>query len=439
MKLHLIRFFQVLLLGLASASFLTSCGGGGATTTENPPTGGLLRIVPEVGTIYAGIPFTFQMIGGRPPYTLVSSEPALIKLPERTSSHSVTVVANNPGVVDANLQPGELPTRTVTISVRDATGDFRNSQLRVAQNFLTGYGIQFTPSNCPGGAQACAGGETAILMQATFAGNLRGNEPFRFEVLRGNFSLRNPATGQVAQAVTLNSDHQGKIVGPMIVVPLNVPTQVAVVRVIHVPTGVYSDHVFVIGQTQATANQINAIPDSFTFRGPLRGVCGTGIADFYVFDGVPPYTAVSSSPSVTVTPTVSPTQPGRFTIRADDPNICLTATIIVTDSIGGRDTVTVTTAEGSNVPPTPPEPPDLVVAPTSLTLGCGQSGSVTVVGGTGVYSVNSTSATVTATASGNTVTITRLPAGTSPTSVGISITDGSQVVAVTATVPAVCP
>ena len=442
MKFHSLRSLLVLLLALVSAGLLSSCGGGGANGTGNPPTGGLVRIVPEVGTIYAGIPFTFQMIGGRPPYTLSSSEPNLLPLPARVSGHSVTVVANNPGVIDADLKPEDLPVRTVTVSVRDATGDFRNSELQVAQNFLTGYGIVITPTTCVTGGQACAGGESAVRMQATFGGNLFGNQSFRFEVVRGNFSLRNPLTGQLAQAITLNSDHTGTITGPFIVVPPGVPTQLAVLRVIHVPTGVYADHIFTISQTAATANQLTVIPDTFNFKGALKGQCGTGVADFFVFDGVPPYTAVSNNTAIQVTPTVSNSQPGRFSVVANRQDACVNATIVVTDSLGARDTVTVTTVEGDATPPTPPEPPDLTVGPSSITLGCGQSGSVSVVGGTGIYSVNSTNSNVTATVGGNTLTITRagpVGPGAGTLTAGISVTDGSQIATVTVTAPATCP
>ena len=440
MKFHSLRSFLVLLLALVSAGILSSCGGGGAAGGSSPPTGGTIAILPATGTFYAGIPVTFQVVGGRPPYVLTSSEPNLLSVPDRITGHSFTSVPNNPGVIDADLEEGELPVRSVTLTVRDATGAINSAtQVQVAQNFLTGYGIIITPTTCPSGTQACAGGESSIAMQATFRGNLFGNEQFRFEVLRGNFSLRNPATGQVSQSVTLNSDHTGTIIGPFIVVPTNVSTHLAVIRVIHVRTGVYADHIFTISQASTTPSTITAIPNSFTFTGPLENICGTGVADFFVFDGVAPYTAVSTNPAITVTPTVSTSNPGRFTIRADNQNACVNATIVVTDSAGGRTTVTVNTVEGADSLPEPPEPPDLEVGPSSLTLGCGQSGSVTVVGGSGVYSVNSTNSNVQASASGNTVTITRLNSGTSPTSVGISITDGSQVVTVTATVPATCP
>ena len=440
MKFQSLSRFLVALLLLGSAALVSSCGGGGGSTA-NPPTAGNDLFINPAGTAYAGIPYTMFITGGRPPYTLTSSEPSLFPIENRTSANTVTIVPNNPGVIDADLQDGELPSRSVNIFVRDSTGLTGTATVRVSQNFLTGYGVVFNPVLCPEGQQACAGSDSAVVMQATFAGNLFGNQPFRFEVLRGNFSLRNPATGQVAQSITLNSDHTGTVTG-LITVPPGTPTQLAVLRVIHVPTGVYADHVFVINSVSIT-NEIVALPDRFTFEGPLVGICGTGVGDFFVFDGTAPYTAVSSNPQIVVTPSVSTSNPARFTVTVNGASPpCPEGTIIVTDATGARTTVTVTSEEGTTEPPAPPDPVDLVVGPTAITLGCGQSGSVTVAGGSGFFSVNSTSPSVTATVSGNTVTISRAgPAGPGSGTLNgtISITDGSQIVTVAVTAPANCP
>lgn len=443
MKFHSLRSsLTAFVLACGSAILLAACGGGGAG--GNPNQGGPISISPsgENVTLYAGMPFTFQLQGGRKPYTLTSSDPGILEMPARVNGHEVTVVANNPGVIDTGLQPGELPVRSIQINMRDSTGILVTTEVKVAQNFLTGYGVNIAPTTCPSAsasghdpaAQACAGGESAIRMQATFNGSLAGNRQFRMRVLRGNFSLRNPVTGQASQEITVTSDHTGSVLA-ILEVPANVPTQLGVLRVQDVATGVYSDTVFTISGFSASQS-ITPVPNDFTFTGPLTTTCGTGTASFLVFDGVAPYTAVSSDPNLTVTPS-SPTNPGQFTLNAFNPNWCMdNATIVVTDARGGRGTVTVTTETG---PLAPAEPAPFNVAPSSITLGCGQSGSVTVVGGTGSYFTNSTHPAVSAIASGTAVTITRANTGTSPTSVIISVSDGREIAEVTATVPATCP
>jgi hypothetical protein len=194
------------------------------------------------------------------------------------------------------------------------------------------------------------------------------------------------------------------------------------------------DEVFTITQG-IISGQLTILPNSFTFTGPLQGVCGTGSADFIVFDGDPPYTAVSSNPNVSVTPTTNSANPARFTVSAFNPNVCVDTSIIVTDREQRRGTVSVKTEEGSKTLPA------LAVSPTTVSLNdtCGFSSSVTAVGGVGPLSVNSSHPRVSATLSGNTVTITRLtpdpasPPGPSfyPTTATVSITDGATISSVT--------
>jgi hypothetical protein len=429
-------------LALVSAVALSSCGGGGASST---PQGGPLTLQPSGGSIYAGVPYTIQFTGGSAPYTLASSEPLLLAVPQSVRGNSITVVANNPGVVDVGLDPNEVPRRSVNISVRDATGSQVAGTYNVLQNFLTSYGISFSPTSCPNGTvpavgSVCAGGDIAVRLSATFNGNLTPNRQFRLEVIRGPFFWVHPSSGVVGNSVTVTSDNQG-VVTAIMRVTAGVPTQLAVLRVVDVASGVYVDHTFVIDGANANA-VLTAIPQAFTFTGPDSATCGTGVGDFFVFDGLPPYSATSSNPNVTIEALDPNSNPGRFRIRAINPGICLTdATVVVVDSLGARTTVTVNTATGSNPPATPPPPP-LTVAPNAITLGCGQSGSVSIIGGSGTSrSASSPDPRLTATTTANTLTITR--SGVNPATGGnvtsqVNVSDGSSIATVTVTHPATC-
>jgi hypothetical protein len=433
------------LLVAAAGLMLAACGGGGAATSTGPNQGGLPVMQPDGATFYAGIPNTIVITGGKRPYVMTSSEPSVLPVPLTVNSSTVEVVPANPGVIDTGLPAGSLPIRTVNIQLRDAAGNVAAPiSIKVGQNFLTGYGVAFN-SNCPtvGSATtapaACAGGETELLLQSVTNGSLHGNRAVRFEVLKGPFSfVQLPNATIVGNTYTTTTDHEGKAIA-LIRVNQNVPSQLAVLRVIDVATGVYVDQVFPIS-TGAPRSTLTAIPNAFTFTAAQKGVCGTGSGQFLVFDGIPPYTALSSDPNVSVSPSSTNANPGLFTISAFNPGICLTgSTIVITDSTGARTTVTVDTKEGT-AEPTPPPP--VAVAPATITLACGTSGSVSVVGGAGGYIVNSTHPRVTAVASGTTITITRLAgdAGASfPTTGAVSITDGSSTATVTLTVPANCP
>lgn len=453
-------------LAVAASLLLGSCGGGGAASPG--PQGGPLQIQPATGTLYAGVEYTIQVSGGRPPYTLSSSEPALLAVPTVLNGFSFTVIPNNTGVIDAGLPPGSLPTRSVTITMRDSVGStVSTSGLSVAQNFLTGYGV-FYQSNCPAAAgaapaAACAGGETAVTLNATINGNLNGNREYRFEILRGPISWffpNNQAQGGVisGNTVTTRTDHQGDAY-VWFRVTSAVGTQLAAFRVVDVATGASTVHlVTIVGVPVGGA--LEAIPDQFTFTGRNTTECGTGTADFLVFDGTPPYTATSSSPNLTVfrtgtnppfnPPITSNTQPGRFTLQVSNPNVCLSdVPIVVTDVNNARVTVTVNTKPGES----PPPPTPVSVTPGTLTLQCGQSGSVSILGGgsggtTGSsFSVSSADPRVSAAVSGRTVTVTRAAADVPtvpPTPPGtisyvVTVTDGSTATTIGISAPAVCP
>jgi len=420
-------------LVIVSSALVGSCGGGGAQT--NPSVNGQLSLVPAQGTLYAGIAYNFQLAGGRPPFLLGSSEPVLLPVPNRIEGFNFQVVPANPGVVDSGLTPEQLQGRSVIITVRDSLGqEFFTAEtggIFVAQNFLTGYGVFFT-SNCSG--QACSGSETLVRMAAIINGVRYGDRAYRFCVVRGNFQFVVPETPSNLPAVLQNcvdtrTDHSGTAT-VRLRVPSDATTQLATLRVIDVATGVYVDEVFTITQG-AIVGALTVLPNDFTFTGPRVGVCGTGSADFIVFDGDAPYTAVSSNPNITVTPTTNSSNPARFTITAFNPNVCVDTTVVVTDRNNRRATVTVKTEEGSGTLP------PLAVAPTTVSLNdtCGFSTSVTAVGGVGPLSVNSTHPRVSAVISGNTVTITRLtpdpasPPGPSfyPTSAQVTVTDGATI------------
>jgi hypothetical protein len=84
----------------------------------------------------------------------------------------------------------------------------------------------------------------------------------------------------------------------------------------------------------------------------------------------------------------------------------------------------------------------MTVAPTDVTVLCGQSASVAVVGGTGNYFTTSTHPRVTAVVSGNTVTITRLTGDGAviyPTSGTVAISDGATIKTVDVTTDPNCP
>jgi hypothetical protein len=453
-------------LVLLASFLLVSCGGGGAGNTN--PTGGPPQILPGTGTLYAGVEYTFTLAGGRAPYFLSSSEPSVLPVPFSVDGHTVNLVPANTAVVDTGLPPGALPVRTVVITMRDSIGSTASTQgLVVAQNFLTGYDVFYT-SNCVaagtgGAANACAGGETLISIRAEINGNLLGNREYRFEVVRGPFTFSNIGpNGQVVASGTLGAggntwttrtDHTGEA-NAIIRINNNVGTQIGVYRIVDVATGASTQYVLNIAGVPLSG-ALTAIPEEFTLAGANSASCGTGAGDFLVFDGTPPYTAVSTFPQTLLVEAidrpatnVSQTQPGQFRFTATNPFFCMDpGTIVVRDANNRQVTVEITTEEGSGDPPPPPIRP----TPGSLTLGCGASGSVILVGGAGTFTAASSDARITTTGSSRIVTITRTgtdPAGTAPSptpgtpnviSYVVNVTDGTQVIGIGVSAPSNCP
>ena len=419
---------------LASAFLLSSCGGGGATPVIVDT--GPLQISPADASWFGGTIYTITINGGTPPYQLSTSEPSLLPLPQSISGHSLQVLPNNPSVVDAGLPPDALPIRTTNIFARSAEGLTATAVIRIGQNFLTGYGFHFGVTTCQT-SSPCAGGETAMIFDATTNGNILQDRVFRIERVRGPFQFVDPLnTNNQKDVINVVSDHEGKFTA-VIRVAIGIPTQVGIIRITDTNSGANVLQTFNISGEPATG-VLTVIPESVTLTGPNGTTCGFGTFDVLVFDGAAPYTAVCPNPQIQVVNSPSNSQPGRFTFNVGASTQCLTGEqCVITDAFGARKTFTVTTVKGTSPPATP-----LTVSPSTLSLVCGQSGSVTVVGGNGNYAVNSSNSRVTATVSGNTVTITRLtgdPApGSFPTSATISVTDGTSIGNTVATVPASC-
>jgi hypothetical protein len=419
----------------AAALVLASCGGGGATSS--PGSAGNLQLLPGAGSIYAGVPTTFNIVGGRAPYLVTSSEPTLIEVGFTTSSNDFTIVARNPGVIDPQSDPDEVPRRTVNIEVRDSNGRATTNTYFVLQNFFTGYGAFYantcaapTAADAP---QACSGTDTVVNLVPVSNGTLYGDRDFELRKVRGDFQWvhENPATTpQLVDTIRVRTDHEGKAIIRMRVT-IAAPTQIATYTVTDVATGATTTHNFIIVQ-QAAFDVITLVPNEVTFTGGLATECGLGSADVFVFGGTPPYT-VTAPAGLAISPTTVASSGGKFAVTAPRASAPCPpdATVLVADSRGSIGTVTVIRAAGAGTPP------KLAVSPDTIaSLTCGAAIPVTVVGAAGL-TATSQHPRITATVSGNTVMIRRLSPdpgpGPYPSSGTVTVTDGSTIVTITIT------
>ncbi len=428
----------------AGTLFLASCGGGGASS---PPTAaGELQLLPGAGSLYAGVPYTFNIVGGRRPYLVTSSELTLVNVNMTIDGNTFTVIANNPGVIDANLQPGEVPRRSFNIEVRDGNGATTSNEFSVIQNFVTGYSVSYG-NTCTAPAtgappDGCSGTDSIVLLDPIFNGVLFGNREFQFDKVRGDFQFVPEPPGinpQLVNTLRVRTDHQG-FATARIRVAVGAPTQLATYKVTDITTGATSEFVFLILQ-QAPSGVITVLPGSaITFTGPSAGACGFGSSDQYVFDGTPPYT-ITPPAGVSVTPLILTENGSRFTITVGQGfpvTACPSGSVIVRDSQGRITSVSVTSVPGTSSIP-------ITIAPSPLqTLTCAANTTqAAVVGGVAQLQVVSTHPRVQATISGNVLSVLRIGSGDGaiiyPTTATLVITDGASVLSVNVTVPANCP
>ncbi len=301
----------------AAALVLTSCGGGGAT--GSPTAVGNLELLPGSASLYAGVPYTLNIAGGRSPYLVTSSEPTLVALNFTTTSNQFTFVPNNPGVVNVGLDPDEVPRRTVNIQVRDSNGATFTAAYDVLQNFFTGYSQSYSSTCAAAGAsgpapQACSGTDTIVTLFPISQGALYGNREFQLDRVRGDYSfVQEPpgATPQLLNTIRVRTDQTGTAI-VRLRVGIGAPTQLATYKVTDIATGVTTDLVFLIIQ-QAPIGTITVVPGgTITFTG-TNGACGFGSSDQFVFDGTPPYTIIPP-PNIGVLPLTLPANGDRFTV-----------------------------------------------------------------------------------------------------------------------------
>jgi hypothetical protein len=428
----------------AAALLLGSCGGGGAAVS--PTASGALALLPSTGSLYAGVPYTFTVAGGRKPFLIVSSEQTLLPLNFTLDGTEFTVVPFNPGVIDVGLDPAAVPSRSVNIQVRDSANQQISATYNVLQNFFTGYSIGYQNTCATAGTsgaapQACSGLDSIATLTPTTQGALYGNKALQFDKVRGDyqFVVEDPAvTPQLVDQLRTSTDQNGRARVRMRIT-VGAVTQIATYKVTDLKSGATADQTFLIVQQQPSGT-ITVLPSSVSFTGATSAQCGSGSAQVLVLDGAPPYTLlgpsniglVGQNPNNSIFYVVIPS-------GIPPSNGCPTGSVVVSDTQGRRATVDVKSIVGSGTPPPIVVSPSFVAALTCTS----NTATVAVIGGIGPLSTISNHPRVTAGISGNSLTVTRAPSGdttTYPTSATIVVTDGATLTNLSVpSVSAFCP
>ncbi len=452
---------------LAGASaLLGSCGGGGVASDTGIQVG-TLALLPASGSLFANVPFTFTVAGGRKPYFLTSSEQTLVPLNYTLEGNTFVVVPNNPGVVDPVTDPNIVPSRSIRFTVRDAAGTTittGDTSFSVVQNFILGYNLSISAlfgcgvddAGKPLATEACVGSESEINLRPTTAGVLYRNRPLRLSINYGQFLFidkNSSPPNQAVSSLTLTTSGStvpgGTEAGSLkaFLRPLDTArTQYAGLRITDVQSGVYRDVDFVIVNNPLPSAPIPPLVVLPGALGPLPGrdnvTCGTGQINARISGGTPPY-SVTVSPSLAFTVTATPTtvfqNAGVTTISVGPsaPPNCIADPNAVTirDASGQAATFGVTTTVGTIAPNQP-----LSVIPTSIAcLANGDSTPLGIIGGNTLKIINSripalaSVAPSSLTGASGTATIKAEGSVVSPATVGVVVSDGTneQVIQVT--------
>lgn len=368
------------LASLAGVLSLAACGGGnGAPNNMFEGGAGPLTITPSVAVVYSGNPFVFTVTGGARPYTVLSSDQAVVPIAATLDGNTLVVTPGNVGV--------DTP---VTLTIRDTQGQTTSAALTVKPALLLPASITITgnPNCAASGADLCSGQDgTASVQVLGPAGAPLAGRDVRFDVVQGSFSLSSTAPGQpLVQSLTVTTDQNGTAT-VRIVVPVNAATQIASIRATDVTSGSSVVGQFTIAQFISGAGVLSVIPTGLTtFTGPDTTRCSSGAsATFFIFGGTPPYTVATNFPgAVSISGAPVLRSGGGFTITTN--GTCFTnLTFAITDA-AGRTLLTPPTA--SNVFGTAEPPPaPLVITPNTATVACGTTNkySFLVTGGTGTY------------------------------------------------------
>ena len=350
-------------------------------------TGAALAISPATVTLFPDMPFTFNISGGSGLYTASSSVPAVLTVPTNVTGTSFSVT------------PSAVTTDTaVDVTVRDARGASAVAKVTVKPSSLLNQ-ITFTPLAPTGGDcgtnTICAGGDAQVIVKASRNGVNLPNRRIRFEVFQGAFQIFNPASGTLVNSLEVLTNDQGEAI-VRITANASASTQVATIQTTDITDSaspLVRRYNFNIIRSVSGVAVLSVLPSaSVTItgeRGNASGSTGScprsSTVDYYIFGGTPPYSVSSPRPDVaSVSPATVTASGGKFTVLITD---CVTVSFVVSDA-SGRTLETSTLIAERGATGFSSTHSAFAVSPSSLTIACGTSGSVTVSGTGTAYSTS---------------------------------------------------
>ena len=380
--------FICALLAFATLAVLGGCGGGSGAPNNPfappPTTPGPLSILPSAATVFSNTPATLTVVGGVPPYFVVSSNTAILPLGASVTNGTIVllpanVLADTAVLITAQDSAGTKATATVTV--------------RPAPIFNS---LTVTPASAACGANSiCSGGTATAKVTVTGVGGVGiPNRQVRFDVVSGAFAIQsNDPAHPFVSTLTVVSDQFG-VAQVIIQAIAGVPTQPALLRATELTTGNQQTAQFTIVQTINGSAVLSVVPSDVTFIGADTTQCTNNFrADYYIFGGTPPYQVHATTAGVILINVPVLVAGGFFTAITNPPPCVDPEVFSIVDAAGLQTTATLHNLVGTT-PPTPPTPPPaLVLSPSTYAqTNCTSATQFTflVTGGTPPYNASTT-------------------------------------------------
>jgi hypothetical protein len=373
-------------LAAAAVLTLTACGGGSGAPNNPYVDGALptaLSVLPNTDVdLYADTPTVLTISGGKKPYTVASSNSAIVPTATSVSGSTIVLVANSVS--------SDTP---VTITVRDANGSVAVAALIVHPSTLIS-GVTVTPNLADCGANAVCSGQNALAsvqVQNPAGGPLAGRA-VRFDVVSGPYGIVSTAPGSpVVKSLTTTSDALGKA-SVLLLADVNAPTQQAQLRATDLTGGQQVTTSFLVQQVTDGSKILSVVPLTVTITGPDKTTCSSGArVDYSIYGDTPPYRITPAFPGSTslVNSTVSASG-GFFEVVTNGTcSAGLGFLFSIVDATGRQVSAYLLNSLGTADPVVTPEP--LVVTPSApkpLPATCSNSSATfAITGGTPKYSV----------------------------------------------------
>ncbi|MEO7133729.1 MAG: hypothetical protein ABI024_05870, partial [Vicinamibacterales bacterium] len=359
------------------------------SATPPPP----LVLLPSPLTVFSGSPAQLTVNGGTPPYTAISSNPAVLPVTQVVAGTTIPLFAANVSAAT-----------TVTITVIDSDNKTAAATVIVQPSTLLNS-LTVTPNRVDCGVSSVCSGQTAVAAVTVTApgGGGIANRQVRFDVIAGDYAILNGSTQVSSLTVTSDAVGSAKVV---LFAFVNAPTQVALIRATDVTTGNTITGSFIIAQFTNGSAILSVLPSSVVLTGPDDTHCSSGIpVSYYVFGGTPPYRVVANLPTLVNLTTSTVAKNGDAFVVITIGCVAL-ETFVITDATGRTVTATLSSVLGpaaggggggggggsTSCAASPPAPGCPVVNPSSLTItACsplaGSSATALITGGTGPYTV----------------------------------------------------